>query len=291
MGHVIPVIHITHRQSGAQFMTEIHLHLVSDSTGETLQSITKAALVQFEGVAPTEHIWTLTRTVRQLDDILDSIKQKPGLVLYTLVNEEMRDVLEMGCKGLAVPCISILDPVLVALSSFLGQEIKQLPGRQHKLDQNYFRRIEALNFTMAHDDGQMPEGLNDAQIVLVGVSRTSKTPTSFYLAHRGYKTANVPIVPSIPLPSELFALNNPIVVGLTTSPERLSEIRKNRLLSLNETVETDYVDRERIKEEVIFARKMCTREGWPLIDVSRRSVEETAAQIITLYNRHHEKVI
>lgn len=272
-------------------MTEIHLHLVSDSTGETLQSITKAALVQFEGVAPTEHIWTLTRTVRQLDDILDSIKQKPGLVLYTLVNEEMRDVLEMGCKGLAVPCISILDPVLVALSSFLGQEIKQLPGRQHKLDQNYFRRIEALNFTMAHDDGQMPEGLNDAQIVLVGVSRTSKTPTSFYLAHRGYKTANVPIVPSIPLPSELFALNNPIVVGLTTSPERLSEIRKNRLLSLNETVETDYVDRERIKEEVIFARKMCTREGWPLIDVSRRSVEETAAQIITLYNRHHEKVI
>ncbi|PHQ67700.1 MAG: phosphoenolpyruvate synthase regulatory protein [Sneathiella sp.] len=272
-------------------MTEFHLHLVSDSTGETLQSMTKAALVQFEGVSPIEHIWTLTRTVRQLDDILDSIAQKPGLVLYTLVNEEMRNVLEIGCKRLNVACVSILDPVLAAFSSYLGQEIKQLPGRQHKLDQNYFGRIDALNFTMAHDDGQMPEGLKDAQIVLVGVSRTSKTPTSFYLAHRGYKTANVPIVPNIPLPDELFSLNKPIVVGLTTSPERLSEIRKNRLLSLHETVETDYVDRERIKEEVIFARKMCTREGWPIIDVSRRSVEETAAQIITLYNRHRETAV
>jgi regulator of PEP synthase PpsR (kinase-PPPase family) len=266
-------------------MAEFHLHLVSDSTGETLQSMTKAALVQFEGVAPIEHVWTLTRTVRQLDDILDSIKQKPGLVLYTLVNAEMRRVLEAGCQNLNVACVSILDPVLAAFSSFLGQEIKQLPGRQHMLDQDYFGRIEALNYTLAHDDGQMPEGLKEADIVLVGVSRTSKTPTSFYLAHRGYKTANVPIVPSIPLPDELFQLNNPIVVGLTTSPERLSEIRKNRLLSLNETVETDYVDRERIKEEVIFARKMCTREGWPIIDVSRRSVEETAAQIITLFNR------
>ena len=266
-------------------MAEFHLHLVSDSTGETLQSMTKAALVQFEGVAPIEHVWTLTRTVRQLDDILDSIEKKPGLVLYTLVNAEMRRVLEMGCRKLNVACVSILDPVLAAFSSFLGQEVKQLPGRQHMLDKDYFGRIEALNFTMAHDDGQMPEGLNEAQIVLVGVSRTSKTPTSFYLAHRGYKTANVPIVPDIPLPNELFRLKTPIVVGLTTSPERLSEIRKNRLLSLKETMDTDYVNRDRIKEEVIFARKMCTREGWPLIDVSRRSVEETAAQIITLYNR------
>jgi regulator of PEP synthase PpsR (kinase-PPPase family) len=269
-------------------MSGFHLHLVSDSTGETLQSMTKAALVQFEGVPPIEHVWTLTRTLRQLDDILDSIEKKPGLVLYTLVNKEMRDVLELGCQRLNVPCVSILDPVLMAFSTFLGQEIRQLPGRQHKLDKDYFGRIEALNYTMAHDDGQTPEGLVDADIVLVGVSRTSKTPTSFYLAHRGYKTANVPIDPSIPLPQKLFALKKPIVIGLTTSPERLSEIRKNRLLSLHEKVETDYVDRDRIKEEVIFARKMCTREGWPVIDVSRRSVEETAAQIITLYNRRLE---
>ncbi|MCF8466830.1 MAG: kinase/pyrophosphorylase [Sneathiella sp.] len=270
-------------------MDQFHLHLVSDSTGETLQSMTKAALVQFEGISPVEHVWTLTRTVRQLDDILDSIVKKPGLVLYTLVNKEMRDVLEMGCQRVGVPCVSVLDPVLSAFSNFLGQEIRRLPGRQHMLDKNYFGRIEALNFTMGHDDGQMPEDLNEAQIVLVGVSRTSKTPTSFYLAHRGFKTANVPIVPSIPLPPTLFKLKKPMVVGLTTSPERLSEIRKNRLLSLNQTVDTDYVDRERIKEEVIFARKLCTREGWPIIDVSRRSVEETAAQIITLYNRRVEQ--
>ncbi|MDF2368757.1 pyruvate, water dikinase regulatory protein [Sneathiella sp.] len=271
-------------------MSEFHLHLVSDSTGETLQSMTKAALVQFEGISPVEHVWTLTRTVRQLDDILESIVKKPGLVLYTLVNKEMRDVLELGCQRVGVPCVSVLDPVLAAFSTFLGQEIRRLPGRQHMLDKNYFGRIEALNFTMAHDDGQMTDDLYEAQIVLVGVSRTSKTPTSFYLAHRGYKTANIPIVPSIPLPDSLFNLNKrTMVVGLTTSPDRLSQIRKNRLLSLNQKVDTDYVDRERIKEEVIFARKLCTREGWPIIDVSRRSVEETAAQIITLYNRRKEE--
>ncbi len=271
-------------------MTEFHLHLVSDSTGETLQSMTKAALVQFEGASPIEHVWTLTRTVRQLDDILESIIKKPGLVLYTLVNKEMRDILEMGCQRVGVPCVSVLDPVLTAFSNFLGQEMRRLPGRQHMLDKNYFGRIEALNFTMAHDDGQMPEDLYEAEIVLVGVSRTSKTPTSFYLAHRGYKTANVPIVPSIPLPPALFRLSRKtMVVGLTTSPDRLSEIRKNRLLSLNQKVDTDYVDRERIKDEVIFARKLCTKEGWPVIDVSRRSVEETAAQIITLHNRRREE--
>ncbi|MCC3303963.1 pyruvate, water dikinase regulatory protein [Sneathiella sp. HT1-7] len=271
-------------------MDQFHLHLVSDSTGETLQSMTKAALVQFEGISPVEHVWTLTRTVRQLDDILESIVKKPGLVLYTLVNKEMRDVLELGCQRVGVPCVSVLDPVLAAFSNFLGQEIRRLPGRQHMLDKNYFGRIEALNFTMAHDDGQMTDDLYEAQIVLVGVSRTSKTPTSFYLAHRGYKTANIPIVPSIPLPESLFNLNKrTMVVGLTTSPDRLSQIRKNRLLSLNQKVDTDYVDRERIKEEVIFARKLCTREGWPVIDVSRRSVEETAAQIITLFNRRTEE--
>ena len=272
-------------------MAEFHLHLVSDSTGETLQSMTKAALVQFEGVTPVEHVWTLTRTVRQLDDILESIMKKPGLVLYTLVSKEMRDVLEMGCQRVGMPCVSVLDPVLTAFSDFLGKEIRRLPGRQHMLDKNYFSRIEALNFTMAHDDGQMTDDLYEAQIILVGVSRTSKTPTSFYLAHRGFKTANIPIVPSISLPESLFALNRrTMVIGLTTSPDRLSEIRRNRLLSLNQTVETDYVDRDRIKEEVIFARKLFTREGWPIIDVTRRSVEETAAQIVTLYNRRQEEL-
>ncbi len=271
-------------------MSAFHLHLVSDSTGETLQSMSKAALVQFEKAEPVEHVWSMTRTLRQLDDILDSIEKNPGLVLFTLVNKEMRTTLVKGCRKYKVPCVSILDPVMMAFSRFLGQESRDLPGRQHMLDQEYFDRIEALNYTMAHDDGQMPDGLNDADIVLVGVSRTSKTPTSFYLAHRGIKTANVPIVPNIPLPDQVFHLNKPLVVGLTTSPERLSQIRKNRLLSLKETHETDYVDKDRIKEEVITARKLCTKQGWPVIDVSRRSVEETAAQIITYFHSHRRSV-
>ncbi|OUR80474.1 phosphoenolpyruvate synthase regulatory protein [Alphaproteobacteria bacterium 46_93_T64] len=266
-------------------MREFHLHLVSDSTGETLQSIAKAALVQFEDADAIEHVWSLTRTVRQLDDILDSIEKNPGLVLFTLVNKEMRQILEQGCRKYNAPCVSILDPVMASLSQFLGQESRGLPGRQHTLDQEYFSRIDALNYTMAHDDGQMPDGLDDADIILVGVSRTSKTPTSFYLSHRGIKTANVPIVVDCPLPDQLFEVKKPFVVGLTTSPERLSQIRKNRLLSLKETNDTSYVDLERIKEEVVVARKLCTKQGWPVIDVSRRSVEETAAQIITLYNR------
>ncbi|WP_025897368.1 pyruvate, water dikinase regulatory protein [Sneathiella glossodoripedis] len=270
-------------------MTELHLHLVSDSTGETLQSITTAALVQFDAVEPVEHVWSMTRTIRQLDDILDSIQKNPGLVMFTLVNKEMRQTLEKGCRKLKVPCISILDPVMASLSQYLGQESRGLPGRQHMLDQQYFARIEALNYTLAHDDGQMPDGLEDADIVLVGVSRTSKTPTSFYLSHRGIKTANIPIVVGCPLPPQLFELKRPFIVGLTSSPDRLSQIRKNRLLSLKETNETDYVDLDQIKEEVLQARKLCTKHGWPIIDVTRRSVEETAAQIITLYNKRFSK--
>ncbi|WP_169566609.1 pyruvate, water dikinase regulatory protein [Sneathiella limimaris] len=270
-------------------MGDLHLHLVSDSTGETLQSITKAALVQFEAKDPVEHVWSMTRTIRQIDDIIDSIQKNPGLVLFTVVNKELRAALEKGCRKANVPCVSILDPVMASLSQYLGQESRGLPGRQHMLDQQYFARIEALNYTMAHDDGQMPDGLEDADIILVGVSRTSKTPTSFYLSHRGIKTANIPIVVGCPLPPQLFEVKKPFVVGLTSSPDRLSQIRKNRLLSLKETHDTNYVDMEGIKNEVLEARKLCTKHKWPVIDVTRRSVEETAAQIITLFHKRHQK--
>lgn len=270
-------------------MTQFHLHLVSDSTGETLQSTVKAVLAQFENTEPVEHLWALTRTERQLVDILDSIQQNPGIVLFTLVNDRFREILESGCQKLQVPCVSVLDPVMLAVSQFLGQESRGLPGQQHKLNQEYFARIEALNYTMAHDDGQMPEGLNNADIVLIGVSRTSKTPTSFYLAHKGVKTANVPFVPGVPLPEEVFRLNHPMVFGLTTNPDRLQQIRKNRLLSLKESNDTEYVDKERIKEEVLEARKIFVKNEWPVIDVSRRSVEETAAQIMTLYHRQQDQ--
>lgn len=261
-------------------MIRLHLHLVSDSTGETLESVAKACLAQFEGVQAIKHFWPMIRSERQIDRVMEEISQRPGLVLFTLVNPAARDRLQSRCLQLGLPAISILDPVLQALSQTLGQPARGLPGRQHLMDAAYFRRIEAMHFTMAHDDGQSVETLDEADIVLLGVSRTSKTPTSIYLANRGYKTANVPVVPSMPLPEAIFRLTKPLIVGLTTSAERLVQIRRNRLLSLNQSVDTAYVREDEVAAEITAARRMFTERGWPVIDVTRRSIEETAAAIL-----------
>lgn len=263
-------------------MARLHLHLVSDSTGETLESVAKACLAQFEGAEAIKHFWPMIRSERQLDRAMEEVAQRPGLVLFTLVNPQMRDRLQSRCLTLGLPAISVLDPVLQALSQFLGQSARGLPGRQHAMDAAYFRRIEAVHFTMAHDDGQQPEDLNEADIVVLGVSRTSKTPTSIYLANRGYKTANVPIVPTTPLPDTLFTLTRPLVVGLTTSPDRLVHIRRNRLRSMNQSEDTDYVRDEEVSAELTFARRLYAQHNWPVIDVTRRSIEETAAAIVNL---------
>lgn len=268
-------------------MARLHLHLVSDSTGETLESVAKACLSQFEGAEAIKHFWPMIRSERQLDRAMEEVAQRPGLVLFTLVNPQMRDRLQSRCLALGLPAISVLDPVLQALSQFLGQQARGLPGRQHTMDAAYFRRIEAVHFTMAHDDGQQPEDLDEADIVVLGVSRTSKTPTSIYLANRGYKTANVPIVPTTPLPDSLFSLTRPLVVGLTTSPDRLVHIRKNRLRSMNQSEDTDYVRDEEVSAEIAFARRLYTQNNWPVIDVTRRSIEETAAAIINLATQRH----
>ncbi len=269
-------------------MTAFHLHLVSDATGETLNSVAKAALVQFEEAEAVEHLWTLVRTSKQLDDVLAGVEANPGVVMFTLVNDELREILEERCRRLRVPCIAVLDPVFGVLSNYLGAKSRRQPGRQHMMDAEYFHRIEALSYSMQHDDGQMAGMLNDADVVLVGVSRTSKTPTCIYLANRGVKAANVPIVPGIPLPTELDTLTRPLVVGLTASPERLVQIRRNRLLAMNQSPETDYVDIEMVKEEVAYARKTYNRNKWPIIDVTRRSIEETAAAILNLISRRAE---
>lgn len=268
---------------------EYHIHLVSDATGETLETMAKAVLVQFEESHISKHFWPMIRSAKQMQRIMQDIKESPGLVMYTLVNTDIRETLLVECNNLGLPTISILDPVIDALAKFLGQKSLGLPGQQYVMNAEYFDRIEALQYTMAHDDGQMPTELSAAEIILVGVSRTSKTPTSIYIANRGIRTANIPFVQGCPMPDELDRLENAIVVGLTVSPDRLVQIRTNRLRSINEHPDTDYVDLERVKEEVIACRRYCSERDWPVIDVTRRSIEETAAAVMSLFYRDVEE--
>lgn len=265
---------------------KFHLHLVSDATGETINSVARACLVQFEGVDAVEHNWSLIRTPRQMQKVLDQVRANPGIVLYTLVNEELRGTLQEGCRKLQVPAIPVLEPVIGALANFLGRSSQGRPGRQHELDAEYFDRIDAMSYALAHDDGQSSWNYHEADVILVGVSRTSKTPTCIYLANRGIKAANVPIVPNCPVPAELLTTKKPLIVGLTKDPTQLIQIRRNRLRMLSQEEETDYVDPDMVKREVIEARRLCSEHRWPLIDVSRRSIEETAATIMQMLTQH-----
>lgn len=268
-------------------MTVHHLHLVSDATGETINSVARACLVQFAGIEPIEHAWTLIRTKGQMEKVLSAVAKDPGAVLFTMVNDELRDLLVEGCREIGVPCIPVLDPVIHSLANYFNLKSRGRPGLQHALDAEYFDRIDAMNYALMHDDGQMSADLNKADVVLVGVSRTSKTPTCIYLANRGIKAANVPLVPGCPVPGELMRLNQPLVVGLTKDPARLVQLRRNRLRMISDSgEETDYTDLESVREEVAAARKLCAKHGWPVIDVTRRSIEETAATIINHYTRH-----
>jgi regulator of PEP synthase PpsR (kinase-PPPase family) len=266
-----------------------HLHLVSDATGETLNSVTRACLVQFEGVTPIEHSWTLIRTPGQMEKVLGGIKLHPGLVLYTIVNDKLRQVLLEGCRRLGVTVVPVLDPVMVAIGAHFGLTARGQSGRQHTMDQEYFDRIEAMDFALAHDDGQSARSYDNADVILVGVSRSSKTPTCIYLANRGIKAANVPIVPGCPLPPELFSVRGPLVVGLTKDANQLIQIRKNRLQMIAKDEETNYVDASSVREEVAQARRLCSDHNWPVLDVTRRSIEETAAAIIQLLQDHRDK--
>ena len=262
-----------------------HLHLLSDSTGETLESIAKAALAQFDDAEHVvKHFWPMVRSESHLDRILTDVAANPGLVLFTLVSRDTRRKLETRCRALGLPAIAALDAVSDAMSNMFGQEAKARPGRQHVMDAAYFARVAAIQFTIAHDDGINAQNWEEADIVLAGVSRTSKTPTSIYLANRGYKTANIPIVPESPPPPNLFQLKHPMIIGLVTSAERLIQVRRNRLLSLNQLPDTDYVDEEKVRAEVAHARRMFADNGWPVLDVTRRSIEESAAAIINLFN-------
>ncbi len=276
--------------------TRINLHLVSDATGETLNSITRATVAQFEHVRILYHRWSLIRTRFQLHRVLEGIEAEPGPVLSTVVDKALRNDLESTCARLGVTVVNVLDPVLSLLQEQLGETATNRPGRQYVLDADYFRRIDAMHFVLAHDDGQAQAGIAEADVCLVGVSRSSKTPTSFYLANRGVKAANVPLVPGTPDPP---GLESPVcpVIGLAIDAAALIEIRRHRLKLIATGQGTgiirresgDYVDTEAVKAELLWARRLCTRRGWPVIDVTRRSIEETAATVLQLMEAWHER--
>jgi regulator of PEP synthase PpsR (kinase-PPPase family) len=260
-----------------------HLHMVSDSTGETLMTVARAAAAQYAQTRAIEHVYPLVRSHKQLDRVLSEVESAPGIVLFTLVNAELTERLESRCKALSIPCVSILDPVLQVFQSYLGTEKTPRIAGQHVLDKEYFARIDALNFALTHDDGQIGPDLESADVILIGVSRTSKTPTCIYLANRGVRAANIPLVPGVPLPPEIEAVRQPLIIGLIASPERIVQIRQNRLLALNaDTKDDTYIDREAVAAEIASARRLCAKKGWPTIDVTRRSIEETAAAVIAL---------
>ncbi|MEE1613082.1 pyruvate, water dikinase regulatory protein [Microvirga sp. CF3016] len=268
-----------------------HLHLVSDSTGETLITVARAVVAQYEGVAAIEHVYPLVRSNTQLERVISEIETAPGIVLYTLVEQDLAHRLEEVCRATGSPHLSVLEPVHALLSSYLGTHSTARPGAQHMLNAEYFKRIDAMNFTLLHDDGHLPHDLDDADVILVGVSRTSKTPTAIYLANRGLKTANIPLVPGVPPPAVLETARKALIVGLVATPERIVQIRQNRLLSLNADDDTSYVDRDAVAEELAASRRLFARNGWPVIDVTRRSIEETAAAIIDLYRDHRLRFI
>ena len=269
-------------------MKTFHFHLVSDSTGETVSMVARACLVQFANVEAVEHLWSMVRGEVQVREVLESVAENPGFVLYTLVDENVRLSLEQGCRQLQMPCIPVLEPVVAALGAFLDAEVHARPGSQHVMDSEYFDRIEAMHYVLSHDDGQQTRDLDEADVILLGVSRTSKTPTCIYLANRGIKAANVPLVPGCPVPEEIFKSAKPLIVGLTKDPKRLVEIRRQRLRLLEQAEDTDYVDVDMVTKEINEARKLYTKHGWPVINVSRKSIEETAATILNLMAKRQE---
>ena len=268
-----------------------YIHLVSDATGSTLHGVAEACLAQFEGIDPVERFWPLTRTQKQLDRVAADLRDNPGPVLFTIVDPDIRKGLQAVCKALDLPCMPVLDPIIKGLSSFLGLHAKGIPGLQHALDDAYFRRMEAVDFALSFDDGQNFDGIDGADVILIGVSRTSKTPTCIFLARQGIRAANIPFVPLVPIPERVLTLDGPLYVGLTESPDRLVALRKTRLKAgedgpLHE--ENAYLDQDGVEQEIRDARRLFSKHGWPVIDVTRRSVEETAAEIQMLLQKKKE---
>ena len=261
------------------------IYLISDSTGETLDRIFLALKAQFKNFKYKVHSCSFTRTENQILKILEIIKKKKNsIILYTIVDIKLAKFLTTESKREKIPCFGVLGNLILSFSKLLNQKASHIPSGQHVMNEEYYERIEAIQFTMNHDDGNLINDIKKSDIILLGVSRTSKTPTSIYLANRGYKTSNIPLVNQNSLPNILK--KNPkltCVVGLTTEPERLVDIRRNRITSLKENEATSYINIEKISKEVKEAKKLFKKYNWPTVDVTRKSVEETAASIIKIY--------
>jgi len=267
------------------------MHLVSDATGETLISAARAVSSQYTNSTPIEHVYPLVRRRSQLDEVIKSIDKEPGIVLYTIVDTQIAKHLELRCTVMGIPFVSLLNPVQKVFQSYLGAPSQQKVGAQHALDMEYFSRIEALDYTMAHDDGVLPADIEEADIILVGISRTSKTPTSIYLANRGVKTTNYPLVPNIAVPATILNAKKPLIVALIATADQIYHVRQNRELGENSVLGDDgYTNRASIAEELSHTRKLCKQNSWPIIDVTRRSIEETSAAILELRSKHLEKI-
>ena len=267
------------------------IYLISDSTGETLDRIFLALQAQFLGFKYNSHQYAFTRTENQILKILETCKKnKNSIILYTIVDSSLAKFLAENSKKENIPCFGVLGDLILNFSKLLNQKASHIPSGQHVLDEDYYKRIEAIQFTMNHDDGKDVEQIEKSDIVLLGVSRTSKTPTSVYLANRGFKTCNIPIVAENSLPNKLT--KNPkisCVVGLITEAERLIEVRKNRMTLLKETEQSTYVNLEQIKKEIEISKNLFRKYNWPSIDVTRKSVEEIAASVIKIYDIMHSK--
>ena len=291
-----PYSHLDYYLYGQEIMRTIPFYLVSDSTGETVSAVAHSSIVQFENIEMEEHVWPMIRTEAQLDKLLHCLELRPGIVFYTLVEPLFTQKLHEVCHRLKIPCLSILSRFVDAISCYTSEKIRALPGKQHDMSQEYFSRIEAINFTLAHDDGQALWNLHASDIILVGVSRTSKTPTSIYLSYRGYRVSNVPYVPPFSFPDLAPSIHPPLIVGLTIAPDRLIQVSNNRVESIDITgtyhdnmVNHSYIDVEAVRAEIKEAKRLFVQRNWPIIDVTRRSVEETAAMIIQYYHRHRQK--
>ena len=261
------------------------VYLVSDSTGETLDRIFLALKAQFKNIEYKVHQYSFTRTENQILKIIDICKKKKSsIILYTIVDTKLTKYLNVITEKEKIPCFGVLGDLMLSFSKLHNQEASHIPSGQHILNKEYYERIEAIQFTMNHDDGNLIKDINKSDIILLGVSRTSKTPTSIYLANRGYKTSNIPLVNQNSLP--IILKKNPkliCIVGLTTEPERLVDIRKNRINVLKGKENTSYTNYEKISKEIIEAKKLFKKYNWPTVDVTRKSVEETAASVIKIY--------
>ena len=258
------------------------MHLVSHASGELVEMLARNAVTQLDGVQVTRRLWKMIRRLDQIPEVLSAVAVSPGYVLHSITHRDVRDALETGCRALGVPCQFSLEPLIGRLADYSGAPIVLHDGSGDAFDEDYYRRVEAMKYTLGHDDGIGGDDLEGADVILVGVSRTTKTPTCMYLASRGIKAANIPLVPGAPPPAALLRAKGPLIVGLTISPAQLVQVRAARLRKFNDEANTDYADLDCLRRELLEARRLFVRCGWPTIDTSGRAIEQTASTIIEL---------